>query len=93
MIFPVGILLAMAPVAAGGPSPGELATTIRSAPEVSGPVGFRAETIRSLRCTAFVEEPTEYRCRFQARAARDRWQRYSAIVARDGEAWILLSLE
>lgn len=86
-------LAAAAPDAFDGPSAGELAAAIHAAPEVSGPVSFRIDTIQSLRCRAFEEEPTEYLCRFRARAIDGRWRRRSAIVAIDRQGWILLSLE
>ena len=86
-------LAAAAPDAPDGPSAVELAAAIHAAPEVSGRMRFRIDTIQSLRCRAFEEEPTEYLCRFRAWAEDGRWRRRSAIVALDRRGWILLSLE
>lgn len=86
-------LAATAPDALGGPSGAELTAALHAAPQVAGPVSFRADTIRSVRCRAFEEEPTEYRCRFKARDADGHWKRRSAIVALDKGGWVLLSLE
>ena len=87
------VLAAIAPDAHVEPSAAELVATIDSSQDVSGPVSFRLDTIRSLRCRAFDEEPTERRCRFRAWAAEGRWIWYSAIVARDRKGWVLLSLD
>ncbi|GAA4752551.1 hypothetical protein GCM10023264_19360 [Sphingomonas daechungensis] len=82
-----------APSAASGPSGAELAAALQAAPQVAGPVSFRTDTIRSLRCRAFEEEPTEYRCRFKAWDAQGRWKRHLVIVALDKDKWVLLSLD
>jgi len=71
----------------------ELAAALHAAPQVAGSVSFRTDTIRSVRCRAFDEEPTEYRCRFKAWDAQGRWKRRSAIIALDKEGWVLLSLD
>jgi hypothetical protein len=84
---------ATAPGALNGPSGLELAAAVNTAPQVAGPVSFRTDTIRSVRCRAFDEEPTEYRCRFKAWDADGGWKRRSAIVALDKEGWVLLSLD
>lgn len=86
-------LAATNPDARGGPSPSELAVAIQGAPDVSGPVNFRTDTIRSLQCRAFEEERTEYRCRFRAWTIEARWKWRSAIVALDSQGWILVSLD
>ena len=93
MMLLIALALATNLDADRGPSPSELSVAIQSAPEVSGPVKFRTDTIRSVRCRAFEEEPTEYRCRFQAWAIEGRWKRRSAVVALDGQGWVLLSLD
>ena len=87
--------IALAVTASGapnGPSDVELVAALGAAPRTSGPVSFRMDTIRSVRCRAFDEEPTEYRCRFKAWDAEGRWKLRSAIVAQDKEGWVLLSL-
>ena len=86
-------LAATAPDALSGPSGAELTAALHAAPQVAGPVGFRTDTIRAVRCRAFDEEPTEYRCRFKAWFAEGRWKRGSAIVALDRGGWVLLSLD
>ena len=87
-------LAATTPAALSGPSAADIATAIHAAdPQVSGPVAFRTDTIRSLHCRAFEEEPTEYLCRFQAWATEGRWKRRSAIMALDRDGWVLLSLD
>jgi hypothetical protein len=93
MMLLFAIALAANLDADGGPSPSDLAEAIQSDPDVSGPVKFGTDTIRSLQCRAFEEEPTEYRCRFKAWAIEGRWKRRTAIVALDGRRWVLLSLE
>ncbi|HEX8257413.1 MAG TPA: hypothetical protein VF589_07255 [Allosphingosinicella sp.] len=92
------LLIILALAAAGsavrvGPSAAELAAAIRASPVVSGPVTFRTDTIGSVRCHRTEEEPTEYFCRFRARAKEGSWMRRSAILAMDGGRWILLSLD
>ena len=86
-------LAVTAPDAPPGPSGVELAAALHAAPQVAGSVSFRTDTIRSVRCRAFDEEPTEYRCRFKAWDAQGRWKRRSAIIALDKEGWVLLSLD
>lgn len=86
-------LAATAPDALSGPSGVELAAALHTAPQVAGPVSFRTDTIRSVRCRAFDEEPTEYRCRFKAWDVAGRWKRRSAVVALDKKGWVLLSLD
>ncbi len=54
--------------AGAGPNPHELVAAIRSAPAVAGPALSSTREVRSLSCRAFDEEPTEFLCRFQARA-------------------------
>lgn len=90
------VTIALAAAAAAGldaPSATDLAAAIHAAPRVSGRATFRIDTIRLLRCKAFEEESTEYLCRFRARTIEGRWNRRSAILARDGPGWILLSLD
>jgi hypothetical protein len=84
---------ATAPDSASGPSGVELAAALQAAPQVAGHVTFRTDTIRCVRCRAFEEEPTEYRCRFKAWDAQGSWKRHSIIVALDKEGWVLLSLD
>jgi hypothetical protein len=86
-------LAAATPDAPEAPSPGALAAAIRAGRDASGPVSFRIDAIRSLHCRAFEEDPTEYLCRFRARAIDGRWRRHSAIVALDRQGWLLLSLD
>jgi hypothetical protein len=94
MMFPLAVVLAATtPGAPNAPSAGQLAAAIGAAPEVAGPVRFRTDTIRSIRCRAFEEEPTEFRCRFKAWANEGRWERRSVIVAIDKQGWLLLSLD
>lgn len=94
MTFMLTIALAATVAAApSGPSASELAAAIHAAPEVAGPLGFRTDTIQSLRCRDFGEEPTEFQCRFQAWMTEGRWKRRSAVVALDGQGWVLLSLD
>ena len=76
-----------------GPTGLQLAAALHAAPQVAGPLSFRTDTIRSVRCRAFNEEPTEYRCRFKAWDARKRWKQHSAVVALGKEEWVLLSLD
>lgn len=92
MLLSIMALAVIAPEAPG-PSNMDLAAVLHAAPEVSGHVNFRTDTIRSVRCRTFDEEPTEYRCRFKAWDAEVGWKRRSVIVARDKEGWVLLSLD
>lgn len=90
------LLLVLAITATGavvGPSAVELASAINAAPGVAGTISFRTDTIQSVRCRPFEEEPTEYRCRFRAWDAAGRWKQRSAIVAEDRTGWVLLSLD
>lgn len=87
------IALATTAPALNGPYARELTAAIYAAPEVAGPGSVRMETIQSVRCRAFDEDPTEFHCRFRARAKEGRWKRRSAIVALDGHGWVLLSLD
>ena len=93
MLLSIMALAVTAPDAPNGPSNVDLAAVLHAAPEVAGPVSFRTDTIRSVRCRAFNEEPTEYRCRFKAWDAQKRWKQHSAIVALGKEEWVLLSLD
>ena len=86
-------LAATPPEARSGPSKAELAAAFDAAPEVMAPASMRADTIHSVRCRAFEEEPTEYRCRFKASDADGRLRRRSAIVALGKDGWVLLSLK
>lgn len=86
-------LAVTAPGTPSGPSGVELAAALQAAPEVAGSVSFRTDTIRSVRCRAFDEEPTEYRCRFKVWEAEGRWKRRSAIVALNKNGWVLLLLD
>lgn len=79
--------------AGGGPDPNELAAAILDAPEVAGPIDVSTSDVRSLQCRSFEEEPTEFRCHFQAREESGAWRRRSAVVAADADSWILLSLD
>jgi hypothetical protein len=77
-----------------GPNPHELVDAIRSAPEeVTGPDRSSMREVRSLRCRAVDEEPTEFLCRFQVRERAEAWHARFAIVASDGSGWVLLSLD
>lgn len=93
MLLSIMALAVTAPEAPNGPSNMDLAAVLHGAPEVTGPVSFRRDTIRLVRCRAFNEEPTEYHCRFKAWDAQGRWERRSAIVARHKGGWVLLSLD
>ena len=94
-ILPVLLLLGACQhtVAGAGPNSGELVAAIRSAPAVAGPAGSSTSEVRSLGCRGFDEEPTEFLCRFQSKASTGAWQARSAIVAADGNGWVLLSLD
>jgi len=91
MILLTIAVAAIEPASLVGPSSLELAAAIHAAPQIAGPVDFRTDTIRFLRCRAFDEEPTEYRCSFKAWFTDGRWKRRSAVVALDREEWVLLS--
>lgn len=95
--LPMKLLLILALVATAhqsryGPSTGEITAAIRAAQEVAGPVTLRTDTIRSMRCRGFDEEPTEFHWIFMARVEDERWKRFSATVAFDRREWVLLSL-
>jgi len=92
VLLPVLMMLA-APAADFGPSAAQLADAIRETPhEVGRGVRLRPAGIRALRCSAFEEEPTEFRCRFSALDRRGRRRRHVAIIAIEGPRWILLYL-
>jgi hypothetical protein len=44
--------------------------------------------IRKLACVR-LEDPTESACRFERRIGK-KWQRWSTMVARDGDHWVLI---
>jgi hypothetical protein len=94
-MLPVLLLLGacQGSVVGAGPHPGELVAAIRSAPAVAGPAGSYTSEVRSLGCRAFDEEPTEFLCRFQSKDSTGAWRARSAIVAADGDGWVLLSFE
>lgn len=74
-----------------GPSPDEMVAILRSAPpELASQYEYSVGRIRSLRCRAFEEEPTEFKCRFEAKGPTDGWLERSVIVAADGAEWVLL---
>ena len=76
-----------------GPTGLQLAAALHAAPQVAGTLSFRTDTIRSVRCRALDEDPTEYRCRFKAWDPQRRWKKHSVIVALGKEEWVLLSLD
>ena len=87
------VMVTTAPNVPTGPSAMELGIAIHAAPQVNGLEKLKIDTIRSLQCRVFEEEPTEYLCRFQARPVKGPWRRHSAVVAIDQGGWVLLSLD
>ena len=76
-----------------GPSHDELVAAMKSNLEVAGPLLASVSELRSISCREFDEEPTEYSCGFEAKQPTGDWQNISAIVALDGDGWILLDVE
>ena len=74
--------LILAAAVSAAPSPDRLEALL--APAAGGPV-----EVRSIRCKV-LGDPTEYRCDWRQKTARGRWQTWSAILAQDGETWILI---
>ena len=69
----------------------------------SGPAGPTSETfaeliasersvpsIRNLHCAFVAEEGSEWVCRYQEQATAGGWVGLSAVIARDGDRWILI---
>ena len=46
--------------------------------------------VRAVRCTCCAEEGSEWGCRYLRRTPDGGWERRDAVVARDGETWILI---
>ena len=71
-----------------------LATAVSVAPSPTrleallAPAGGPVE-VRSIRCKV-LGDPTEHRCDWRQKTARGRWETWSAILAQDGETWILI---
>jgi hypothetical protein len=76
-----------------GPDAAALTGAIRHSPEVSARGRAEVGRLRTVRCREFDEEPSEYRCRFDARDRGARWRAHRAIVAIDGRRWVLLDLD
>jgi hypothetical protein len=45
--------------------------------------------LRKLACKSSPQEPTEYACTFEKKVS-GQWQKWSTIVARDGQRWTLI---
>lgn len=45
--------------------------------------------VRAIRCEV-LGDPTEHRCEWRQKATKGRWETWSAILARDGDRWILI---
>jgi hypothetical protein len=45
--------------------------------------------VRKLACTSSPQEPTEFACTFEKKVS-GQWQRWSTIIARDGQRWTLI---
>ena len=45
--------------------------------------------VRKLKCRGYLEEPTEFYCRFERRVGT-KWQRWHTMVAIDGANWLLI---
>jgi hypothetical protein len=75
--------LILAAAVSATPTPARLEALL--APVASGPV-----EVRSIRCKV-LGDPTEHRCTWrQKQAGRGAWETWSAILAQDGGAWILI---
>jgi hypothetical protein len=54
------------------------------------PVGGAPVKVRSIHCKV-LGDPTEHLCTWrQKRSGRGAWETWSAILAQDGETWILI---
>ncbi|MFC5345782.1 hypothetical protein ACETK8_01935 [Brevundimonas staleyi] len=66
-----------------GPTEQELARLI-------APSGDLTPSIRAMRCDFISEEGSEWSCRYEARATSGVWVGLSAMVALDGDDWVLI---
>jgi hypothetical protein len=66
---------------------------------MSGPLGPGASefsslipnhVVRRLDCAFIAEEGSEWSCRYQRSTAEGRWETRDAVVARDGDRWVLI---
>lgn len=46
--------------------------------------------VRHLDCAFVVEEGSEWTCRYQRSTAEGRWETRDAVVAKDGDRWVLI---
>ena len=83
LVFGLGLLGACS-TALSGPDRAELAALIAETNRDPTP------HIRSVRCDFIAEEGSEWRCRYEAQARNSRWVALEAMVARDGDRWILI---
>ena len=75
--------LILAAVVSAAPTPARLQALL--APAAGGPV-----KVRSIQCKV-LGDPTEYRCTWrQKRSGDGAWEPWSAILAQDGDTWILI---
>ena len=75
--------LILAAAVSAAPTPARLQALL--APAAGGPV-----EVRSIHCKV-LGDPTEHLCTWrQKRAGRGAWETWSAILAQDGDTWILI---
>lgn len=76
---------------ADSPNDIAIAQAMQSAPPALV-AGIDPGQSRDARCMMVAEDSSEFTCRFRARDTAGKWVARTAIVARNGNRWVLLDL-
>lgn len=85
-----GTLLVILGLAACASTPGPAGPAANDLARLLAPPGGVPPRLRQVRCAFIAEEGSEWVCRYEERASGGAWVQLSAVVASDGDGWVLI---